>query len=92
MSKRGENKQNHFNLLMWLKFDCKTKISIFRFKNFGSTVPQPTFENNKLFMKFESNEVCKDNEKYSSLINFICDSSSPVSIETFYQIIIIITF
>lgn len=45
-----------------------------RFKNYGTTVTDPIYENDKLFMKFTSNEKCNGTDKnITSVINFICD-------------------
>lgn len=45
-----------------------------RFKNFGTAVPDPTFENGNLFMEFQSNEKCSHADKnITSVINFMCD-------------------
>ncbi|XP_031627910.1 cation-independent mannose-6-phosphate receptor isoform X2 [Contarinia nasturtii] len=46
-----------------------------RFKNYGTTVTDPTYENGKLFMKFTSDEKCNatTNKYITSIINFVCD-------------------
>lgn len=49
-----------------------------RFKNYGSTVPDPVFEDNKLLMRFSSNEKCNATHNYRSSINFICDKHTEV--------------
>lgn len=50
-----------------------------RFKNYGSTVSDPIFENGKLFMTFTSNEKCNGSDKnITSIINFLCDESIEV--------------
>lgn len=48
-----------------------------RFKDFGTTVTDPTFENGRLFMKFTSNEKCEGaNKNITSINNFICDEGN----------------
>lgn len=50
-----------------------------RFKNFGTTVPNPVYENGRLFMKFDSNEKCNGLDKnVTSIINFVCDETAQV--------------
>lgn len=51
-----------------------------RFTNYGNTVPDPTFENGKLFMNFTSNEKCTNKDtNITSIINFICDETIQVN-------------
>lgn len=50
-----------------------------RFNNYGTTITDPIFENEKLFMKFKSNEKCKgSNKNVTSIINFVCDETIQV--------------
>lgn len=50
-----------------------------RFKNYGTTVTEPTFENGKLFMKFTSQEKCTNSgQNITSIINFVCDETIQV--------------
>lgn len=53
-----------------------------RFKNYGTTVTDPTYENDKLFMKFTSNEKCNGTngkeKNITSVINFVCDELNQV--------------
>lgn len=50
-----------------------------RFKNYGTAVPDPTFENGNLFMEFQSNEKCSHADKnITSVINFVCDETIQV--------------
>lgn len=50
-----------------------------RFKNFGTTVPDPVYENGRLLMKFNSNEKCNGLDKnVTSIINFVCDETALV--------------
>lgn len=50
-----------------------------RFKNYGTAIPDPMFENGKLFMKFDSNEKCSGTDKnITSVINFVCDETIQV--------------
>lgn len=50
-----------------------------RFTNSGTTVPDPTFKDGKLFMTFTSDEKCKtQNINISSIINFECDENVQV--------------
>lgn len=53
-----------------------------QFKNYGTTIPDPMYENGKLFMKFNSNEKCTDeknsDKNVTSVINFVCDGTIQV--------------
>lgn len=53
-------------------------IPFCRFKNYGSTVPEPILEDGKLLMRFTSDEKCNATHKYRSTINFICDKYTTV--------------
>lgn len=56
-------------------FDQKSETNVKkRFKNYGTTVTDPTYENGELFMKFTSPEKCDGSDKnITSIINFDCD-------------------
>lgn len=76
----------------WKRFDKKVSAMVgnqwvhfffhpwmsFRFKNYGSTVPDPVFKDGKLFMRFPSNEKCNATHNYRSTIDFICDKDTTV--------------
>lgn len=60
-------------------FDNGSKNVTERFKNYGTAIADPIFENDKLFMKFTSDEKCNGtNKTITSLINFICDETIQV--------------
>lgn len=55
-----------------------------RFKNYGTAVPDPTYENGELFMKFTSPEKCDGSDKnITSIINFVCNEGIQVNSITF---------
>lgn len=50
-----------------------------RFRNYGTTIPDPIYKNGRLFMKFTSNEKCDGSDQnITSVINFICDETAQV--------------
>lgn len=58
-----------------------------RFKNYGTAVPDPIYENGKLFMKFISDEKCSSQDKnISSILNFVCDENIHVNCPSDYKI------
>lgn len=69
--------------------DNKTEKNVKnKFKNYGTTVSNPTYENGKLFMKFSSNEKCNGNpnKTVTSIINFVCDEMIQVHMFEYYNI------
>lgn len=52
-----------------------------RFTNYGTTVPNPIFENGKLYMRLSSNQTCPadKNKTITSIIDFVCDKDILVS-------------
>lgn len=52
-----------------------------KFKNYGSTDGEFSYENDKFVMKLKSDEKCNDKENMSSVINIVCEQIRETEVE-----------